>query len=209
MIAPYLYAPGITGEAAINLNSVTLSKKHTFGGMLGFEAYNPKWAFYTDLMIVDFKTDITAPLTGRNGDFEATATLWGIYGMRRLAKWIELGLGGRLNILNMKLKLEGSLLFSETTEETTLWLVPPLVVYRLTALKNDKWNLGVYGDVGGFGFFDTFTYLVSPHVNYRLSNLFEIYGGWRLLSVDHNDESGGDKFDVLFNGPQIGLLFHL
>jgi len=76
----------------------------------------------------------------------------------------------------------------------------------LKFVQNDRWNVGIAGDVGGFGFFDTWTYLVNPYVSYRVSDLFELSTRYRVLSLDHEDESGGDKTDLTFYGPEIGFF---
>ena len=191
----------------LNNNSATLKKKLNLGGLLGFKVSNPKWTFYTDLLFMGFTADITVPITSRTGDLKTTATFFGIYGMRKVTNWLDLGLGGRLAIYNLQLHLDDTLLLPELLEETNFWLFPPLFVYRLKFLENKKWSVGIIGDLGGFGFFDTWTYLINPYINYRFSDLFELSTRYRVLSLNHEDE-GGDKTDLLFYGPEIGFLFH-
>ncbi len=98
VIAPYLYAPTISGEVTLNNNSVSLNKKLNLGGILGFEVTNSTWTFYTDVIFVGFNTDVTTPISNRTGNLKVTATFVGIYGMIRVAKWLDLGLGGRLHL---------------------------------------------------------------------------------------------------------------
>lgn len=208
VIAPYVYAPAISGDVMINNHSGALAKTYVVGGMIAFEAYTPKWSIYTDLLLTNFNTDVTLPLTDRIGTIDASTTFFGIYAMRRVAKWFELGLGGRLIVTNSNMTAESTLLFSEIDADFNSVAVDPLFVYRFTFLNNEHWNIRLRGDVGGFGFYSIFTYLINPSVGYRITDLLEINLGYRLLSFYQNDEEGGDRFDLLFNGPQIGVLFH-
>jgi hypothetical protein len=208
VIAPYVYAPTISGDVKINRNSGTLSNKLSVGGMLAFEAYNPKWSIYTDLLHMNFDTDVTLPLSSRMGTLETSTTFFGIYAMRRVAKWFEVGLGGRLAFNNSRLKADPNRIFPEIDAEFNSVIFDPLLVYRFTFLRNDKWNIGLRGDVGGFGFYSIFTYMINPMVGYQISDLLEINLSYRLLSFYQDDEEGRDKFDLLFYGPQLGLLFH-
>ena len=208
VVAPYLYAPTIDGNVTIGRNEVSLQKKLNLGGLLGFEASNSKWTFYTDLLFVGFNTDVTVPLSQRTGDLQVSSTFIGIYGMVRVAKWLDLGIGGRLAIYTLRLRLDESGFLPELSEETNFWMFPPLLAYRFNLLENDHWSVGIAGDIGGFGFFDTWTYLLNPYVNYRFSDLFELSTRYRVLSLDQEEEDGGDKTDLTFYGPEIGLLFH-
>ena len=209
IIGAYFYAPTVNGEVKVNNNSAVLTQELNMGGMLGFQAYNPKWSLSSDLMFVNVSTDITVPITDRSGTYEAATTLWGFYAMRKVAKWFDLGLGARLGIVNSKLKVEEGPVLPEIDSESTMWMLPPLVVYRFNFVESEKWTARLRGDIGGFGFFSTFTYLVNPYVGFRVSKLFEPYLGYRVISVYRDDEDGGDQVDMLLYGPQFGFLFHL
>ena len=99
--------------------------------------------------------------------------------------------------------------FPELDTEYNATEISPLIVYRFTFFSNDKWNIRMRGDVGGFGVYSIFTYLINPSAGYRISDLIEVNLSYRLLSFDQNDEDNGDNFDLIFQGPQFGVLFHL
>ena len=207
VLAGYGYLPAIEGTVVLNGDEAQVSKGLTPQALLEFKAYSPKWSFITDFLFLQFDHTYDA-IGNRVGQVEMNALFWGIYGTHRVTNWLDLGLGGRLAVYKTKIKVDPTPLFGGIDHEVQFWLFPPLVVYRLTLLANDKWQIRVRGDIGGFGFFDTFTYLVDPYVGYRLSKTFEVYAGYRLLSIFHEDVEGNDKTDVIFNGPQMGLWIH-
>ena len=61
--------------------------------------------------------------------------------MIKLAKWLDLGLGGRTAFYNMKLKADQTILFSEIDTQGNSVLFDPLFVYRFTFLKTEKWKM--------------------------------------------------------------------
>ena len=209
VIAPYVYVPVISGDVMINYRTGSLSNNVGFGGLLAFEAYSPKWSVYTDVLNNNVETDITLPLSSRVGTFKTSTTFVGFYGMRRVAKWFEVGLGARIIFNNSSIKADSREPFPELDTEYNGTAISPLIVYRFTFFSNDKWNIRMRGDVGGFGVYSIFTYLINPSAGYRISDLIEVNLSYRLLSFDQNDEDNGDNFDLIFQGPQFGVLFHL
>lgn len=79
----------------------------------------------------------------------------------------------------------------------------------MAPLEN-RWRLGVRGDIGGFGVGSSFTWQVRPFAGYRFGSLFELLLAYRVLGVDYETGSGADLFayDVVTFGPEIGLRFH-
>ena len=113
LIAPYLFVPFISGEIAVkdhladfNKGPSELIKTLNMAAMLYFEASNPKWAVFIDALYLKSGKDITLKETQREGTAGLNLTSIGFYGMRRVATWFELGIGGRVNISNMELIVE-------------------------------------------------------------------------------------------------------
>jgi anti-sigma factor RsiW len=104
--------------------------------------------------------------------------------------------------------LEGSspLAIDESDDQT--WFDPGLGV-RLSAPDAGRWHLSLQGDIGGFGIGSDFAWQVYPIVGYRFSDLFEVAGSYRAISMDYTSGEGSDKFvyDLTTFGPQAGLLF--
>jgi hypothetical protein len=207
-LGAYIYTPTIGGEVVLTDEAANLLKETNLGGMLNFEAHHPKWFLYTDLMFVNIATDVTVPITNRAGKYDGTAIFWGLYGMRKIAGWLDLGLGVRMVFINSRLFLEEGGILPEINEEFNTWLFPPLIVYQFNFLENEKWLLRLRGDVGGFGFFGTFTYMFEPYAGYQLTNTLQITAGYRYLSLDHENEEKEKITNLYFQGPKLGLLFH-
>ena len=220
LIAPYLFVPFISGEIGVKDYSADFNKGPgelietlDFAVMLYLEASNPQWALIMDALYLKSGKDITLKEeTQREGTVGVTVTSIGFSGMRRLAIWFELGIGGRVNFYNMQMNVEAGAILPEIDEKSDDTWFDPLIVYRLTApLNNEKWKLGLHGDFGGFGVGSKFTYMVYPYAGYQFSSWFELSLGFRTAGFDfeNNTEDEEHKLDVLFYGPQIGFLFHL
>ncbi len=85
-----------------------------------------------------------------------------------------------------------------------------VIVARLMAPIENRWRLGVRGDMGGFGIGSSFAWQVLPFAGFRFGSLFELVLAYRALGMDYETGSGADLFayDVVTFGPEIGLLFH-
>jgi len=218
-IAPYLLLPFIDGEMTVNDHSTDIDigpgevlRNLNMVAMLYFEASNPKWALFTDVVYLKTGKDILFGPAQREGTAGLSITSIGFYGMRRATAWFELGIGGRVNFSTMKLNVVAGIIppeIDETSDET--WF-DPLIVYRFTVpLKNENWNLGLLGDVGGFGVGSQFTYLINPYFGYEFAKWFELSFGFRWVGVnfERNTEGREQKLNLHFYGPEIGLLFKI
>ena len=208
-IAPYIYAPTVSGDVIINNNPGKIpSTKLNIGGMLYIEAYSPKWSIASDLMLMDVSTDITMNKSGREGTYNIKPTIVGLYSLWRVAKWLEVGIGGRLVSSKSNLQVPAGIILSEIDAEFHSVIVDPLIVTRFTFLKTKKWQIAMRGDVGAFGLLGYFTWLVNPYAGFKISKVFEVNLGYRVLSLYHDDSENNDRLDLLLYGPQAGLLIH-
>ena len=208
-IAPFLYAPTISGDVIINNNPGKIpSTKLNLAGMLYLETYSPKWSIATDLMLMEVTTEITMNNSGREGTFHIKPTIVGLYTLLRVAKWFEVGIGARIAIYDMILFVPAGTILSEINADYNSAIVDPLIVTRVTFLKTEKWQIALRGDVGAFGLLGYFTYLVNPYVGFKITKLFEVNLGYRILSLYHDDSEFDDRLDLLFYGPQVGLLIN-
>jgi hypothetical protein len=222
VIAPYIWAPITTGEVVVNGNGQGFETKPAdllsslnMAGMLYFEAANAHWSISADLLYVNLGNDVTIPGDSlQPGSLDAKLTSFGVYGMYRVAKWFEVGVGGRFTSANSELKAVADPAndLPAIDEKANNSFFDPLIVYRFTVpIKNEKWHAGLRGDIGGFGVGSQFTYLVYPYGGYQFSKLFELTLGFRASGLDFESGSGADlhKLNLNLYGPQIGLLFHL
>ena len=202
-IGPDFYAPFVSGDVIMGNNSGTLSSSLNYGGMLGLEVYSQKWSFSSDLLFVSSSSDLILPLSNREANFDGKFTLLGVYVMRRTVNWFDVGLGGRLVLVDADLFIDGTHI-----KDSQYPALAPLVVYRFNILENQQWNIRLRGDVGGFGVNSTWTYLVNPMVGYQISKIFEIYAGYRLISFSTKSDSEETEMEILMHGPKLGVFIH-
>ena len=131
-------------------------------------------------------------------------------GLRRVAEWAELGIGARLNTIETGLFVEAGMVLQEIDISSKHTWFDPLIAVRLTAPLENRWGLGVGGDIGGFGIASSFAWQVLPYVGYRFASVFELVLAYRAMGMNYETGSGTDLFvyDVVTFGPEIGFVFH-
>jgi phospholipid N-methyltransferase len=105
-------------------------------------------------------------------------------------------LGGGTNNLNKKI--------------TETW-VDPMIVARIKSRPDKKFVYQLRGDIGGFGIGSELAWEVQAYAGYRFSKLFQLTGGYRVISLDYTKGSGDSRFlyDVNTFGPVIRFGFNL
>jgi len=183
------------------------------GGMLYGEVHNDKLAFTSDL----FYANLTQDASGKNGILNGTATLkqfwWELAGLYRINSWLEFGAGARINNITASVDINvitpgGGVKMNNSKSNT--W-VDPILVARLKKVINEKWLFQLRADIGGFGVGSQFAWQLQPDIFYRVSKLMAFGLGYRIISMDYNNDSGGgDRFvyDMDEYGPQIRIGFN-
>jgi hypothetical protein len=205
LVEPYLIFPNMSGEVGIrNLPSVEVDASPgdifsnlKFGGMLYLEAQSDKWAITSDLLYMDLGEEATPSVVINSGRASAQQFMWEAAGLYRLAPYLEVGLGGRLNSLNAGIDITrntiggGTEALSGSVSQT--WY-DPVIITRVTADVDDKWLFAFRGDFGGFGVGSAFTWQAQGDVGYRFSKLFHTSLGYRILGMDYDKGSNEDRF---------------
>ena len=215
---PYLLAPSMKGDVAIkgfpvdvNVDPGTIIDNLDFGMMLFFEAATDKWAVNFDLLYMDLGKGGLTPL-GRAAEVDIKQLAITVNGLYRVNSWFEVGLAGRINSIEAGVKIaEGELgvLPAVDVSGTETWFDPLIAIRGMTQLNN-KWRLGMYGNIGGFGMGSDLAWEINPFVGYQFGKLFEIAVAYRWLGMDYETGTGLDnfKYDMVISGPEIGFLFH-
>ena len=217
VVAPYLLAPHMSGEvtvrgisAEIDAGPSDIFSKLDFGAMLYLEMNNPKWAIGLDGLYMNLGDSGETPLTKRKTDIDMQQFALEAKGLWRAAPWAEVGIGGRLNVLDAGLQVApGTELPGSDVSNSYTWF-DPLIVARLMATFDSPWRIGISGDFGGFGIGSDYAWQVGPFVGYRFGSLFELAGAYRALGMKYETGSASDLFvyDMVISGFEIGLLFH-
>lgn len=215
-LAPYLLFPHMNGrlaigdtEADVDVGPGDIFERLDFGAMLYLELANQDWSVALDVIYMNLGERGMTPITGRDIEVDLKQTAVQAQALRRVAAWAEVGLGGRLSSIDGTLTIEpGEILPGTERIKTETWL-DLLIAARFVIPDAGKWDVGVRGDIGGFGIGSDFAWQVFPFAGYRFSRLFELLLGYRAIGMDYESGEGETLFvyDMSIFGPQIGFLF--
>lgn len=222
-VTPYLWAARLDGSVSPFKRSPTIKVDKPFSDIfedLNFGGFIDVWGrrgnyivaadlAYTD--ITDSRT--TGPLPVLNGvqaldgsadTRQLTFTLKGGYRVHEGEREVlELLAGLRYWHISNDVNLSyGNV--SRSYGESFSW-VDPVVGGRFRYRWNDRWQVQLQADVGGFGAGARFTWNILSAVSYNLSERFSASVGYKMLGVDYR--SGGHVFDTIMRGPVVGLTY--
>lgn len=87
----------------------------------------------------------------------------------------------------------------------------PFIGARATFELGEHWNIGLRGDIGGFGVDDSeFAWQAIGAVGYRWRHdgwTLNLFAGYRALGQDY--ERGGFTWDMIVHGPVLGAQFSI
>ncbi|MHC1777980.1 MAG: hypothetical protein AB9834_21445 [Lentimicrobium sp.] len=186
--------------------------KLKFGGMLYLEAHTKKWAITSDLIYMSLNQEITTGEFWHSGEAGAKQLVWESAGLYRLASFLEVGVGGRLNNIQASIDARRNVLpagTEEVIENASKTWFDPILITRLKADIKDKWLFQLRGDLGGFGVGSDFTWQVQAYAGYRFTKIFRLTAGYRILSMDYDKGTDAERFiyNVDTFGPEISLGF--
>ncbi len=222
-LEPYLMFTSMSGTTGIgNLPNtfICVPASEVFshlkiGGMLYAEVHNDKLAFTSDLFYANLSEDASTKNGIVSGNASLKQFLWELEGLYRLNSWFEVGVGARINNITAGLNVTYTPPLGGTPKvgsgsKSNTW-VDPLVVVRLKKVVQDRWLFQLRADIGGFGVGSQFAYQLQPDIFYRASRLMQFGIGYRLISMNYNNnKSGSDYFlyDMEEYGPQIRIGFN-
>lgn len=227
LVEPYILFPNMKGtiglgnlpNAEIDASTNDILGNLKMGFMLNLEASNDQWAIGSDILYMKLGTQkvrsrelINGSVISASGELEAKQTGWEVMGLRRVTPWLEVGLGMLLNSINTDLELNLPALGGGTTtlgnSKSKTW-VDPMIIARIKSNKVKQFNYQFRGEIGGFGIGSDFAWQIQAYAGYRFSELFELSGGYRIISLDYDNGTGENRFlyNVDTSGPVIRFGF--
>lgn len=221
LVAPYLLAPTISGDAKIgrlptttlNVSPGTIFENLHLGAMGHFEAlYDDRFGIAVDVAYMNLGSGKTFPAVGGSVKANVKQTVSEVFAGYRVWKqdknWVEAYVGGRwwINELGVRAALPANA-FSHTITES--W-VDPVIGVRGQALLSDDWSLYGSANIGGFGVASDFTWGLQAGVGYHFSESLSAQLQYKATAVDYdNGKSGADAFsyNTITHGPMAGLVF--
>jgi hypothetical protein len=221
LVEPYLLFPNMNGKTGVgglpdvpvDANPGDIFSHLQMGAMLNLEANNDKWAILSDFIYMDLSQDAKVGTVIKGGEATAKQTAWEISGLRRVAPWLELGLGGIFNSVNAGVDIDVAKTGGGTTNHqksiSSSW-VEPMLIARIKNKPGEKFLYQFRGEVGGFGIGSDFAWQIQASAGYRFSELFQITGGYRAIGLNY--ETGSDQSRFLYDmdifGPEIRFGFN-
>jgi hypothetical protein len=210
-LAPlYLWAVNMDGEMGIGPVNTGLSVD--FGTIFDnletvftfhFEGvHRSNWGFFLDYSYID----ISASTTLLSLDFTSVlAEAGGYYRIGNGPHTFDF-LGG---VRYTKLESDITIGAPPPTFSLTEDWVDPIVGLRYAYTFNDKWQLNLRGDIGGFGAGSDFTWNAIGLIQFQPWKYAAILAGYRALDQDYESGSGLSRFkyDMRLAGPVIALNF--
>jgi hypothetical protein len=209
-VTPYLWAAGLDGNTAADGAASEIDTGYRFLSLDNFdltlaanlEARKERWAFMVDGLYVEFSDTFDRPAV--DADAEVSGTILessAAYGAARVS-----GLETIFGVRYLGLESTVQLTPGPVGSARQSWL-DPFVGARFRHDFNDRWSLGLRGDVGGFGVASDLAVNLSATLGYRMTDAMTLRFGYRALRMDFQD--GGLVLDAIAQGYMIGLSFAL
>lgn len=220
-VEPYMMFPNMTGSTgveALPLAEVDASVSDIFsklkiGAMLYLEVSNDIWSINSDFLYMNLEQEISPSTFINSGKVNAKQLGWELAGLRRVTPWLEFGIGGLLNSLEVDMSITrnqvGGGTVSQSGKKSKTWF-DPMLITRLTTPAGKKFIGQFRGEVGGFGIGSDFSWQVQALAGYRFSKLFDMTAGYRAIGLDYSSGEGANSFvyDVITFGPVIRFGFN-
>lgn len=171
--------------------------------MFGLRAERGPWVWTVDVVTANLENDF-----GRNATLRVEEQIFRVTGGIRLENGVELFGGARAVDLDTRLATTLPVVGAVAAEDGDSWVDPIVGVGYRKDLTN-RWQLGLSGDIGGFGVGSDFSWSTQGWLRFRASELFSVTAGYRVLDIDYEDGNGAGRFayDVTSAGPMVAVAW--
>ena len=222
LVEPYMLFPNMSGSVGLgDLYDVTLDANSNdilgqlkMGFMLNAEASTGKWTIGSDLLYMDLAQGVKPGVLIQNGELSVKQLGWEVSGLYAVKPWLDLGIGGMLNSIYSGgevylISVGGWTSATKKTSMTKTWF-DPMLIARINSKSGEKFIYQLRGEIGGFGIGSDFAWQMQAYAGYRFSKLFQITGGYRIISLDYETGSGANRFmyNVDTSGPVLRFGFN-
>ena len=173
-----------------------------FGAMGMLRLGYDRWALSTDVLYMG--------LQGSKNGVTAEFDQWMVEPTLsyRVSKYFEPLAGVRYNNLSGEIRGPGILPTPRIPTGTQDWW-DPIVGANLNLPLGKGFSFNVRGDIGGFGVGSDFAWQVFPYLSWQFAQWGALQAGYRWLYMSYEAGSGASRFkyDMLNQGPQLGVTF--
>ena len=159
-----------------------------------------RWALTTDVLYMD----LGASRNGLTVELEQWVVEPSV--SYTVCQGFEVLAGTRYN--NLGASISGGPLGRNPSGTQDWW--DPIVGANLSLPLGKQFSVNVRGDIGGFGVGSDLTWQAFSYVGWRFTKWGSLQLGYRWLYMDYETGSGTSqfKYDMLNQGPQVGLTIH-
>lgn len=221
LVEPYLMFPNMSGtvgladlpDATVDVSSNDIFGNLKMGFMLNAEASNGKWTIGSDLLYMELAQGVKDKNLISSGEITVKQLGWEVSGLYGVTPWLDLGVGGMLNSINSGVNLNVKAIGGGTTPKTksmTETWFDPMLIARIKSKSGEKFIYQFRGEIGGFGIGSDFAWQMQAYAGYQFSKLFQITGGYRIISLDYEYGSGQNRFmyNMDTSGPVVRFGFN-
>lgn len=202
-LMPYLLVPGMSGDVttngtthSLNVSAGDIFSHLQFGFMGRTEVSYNRWFAGTDTVYMG--------LGGANNRVDAGFDQWAaeLLGGRRVYSHITVLGGVRYNSLSTNIKFKGPL--ATNVRSSQVWWDPFFGAVGNIPLGK-KLSASTRLDIGGFGAGSRIAVNAEPLLNLKMNKRLTGTFGWKFLYQDYVDTGKQFEYDVLTQGPVIGI----
>jgi hypothetical protein len=191
---------GVAGhEADIDVSFGDIVENLEMGAMGLVRVTRNRWAFTTELIYMG--------LGGSAGPFGADVDQWNIEPSAsfRVSDRFETIVGARYT--NISTEIRGP--FGREPSGTVDWWDPIIGARWMLPIGESAWAFNLRGDIGGFGVGSDFAWQLFPYFSWQFGERGSMQAGYRAISMDYDEGGGAGEFryDVVTQGPQLGVTF--
>lgn len=219
-VEPYVLAASIEGDAGIgringaevDVDFSTILETLDMAAMIHFEAHSDNgWGFAIDYGFMDLSDDVFG---SRGGVVDARLRQGTLEGLlirqsRNQRSGLEYFAGFRWWDNDVDVIVDPAVLPGDLERKVDASWVDLIVGVRWTRAINDRWQMQLRGDIGGFGVKSDFTSALAAGALYSFSDRYALDLQYKALWVDFEDGTSGQpgffSYDTVTHGPIVGL----
>ncbi len=198
-------------EVDVDVSISELFDALEMGAMAAYRADNGTWSYTVDATFMALGGSSKSDGGNVLGKLDVDQmTLMGTVG-RRLTPNLEVLASLAYFDMSTKLTLRTTNPFTgETTtrkaSKDPSW-VDPMVGLQFSMPLADRWQLGLRGDIGGFGIGSDLSYQAMALLRWDASDRIGVYFGYRLIAFDYEDgkDLKYERYDLTEQGPLAGV----
>ncbi|MHC4211935.1 MAG: outer membrane beta-barrel protein [Planctomycetota bacterium] len=227
---PYVWIPDFDSDTTLKGRAGTADSSFSIWNSIDFafmgraEAWKDRWGLILDGIYLDLGADFKTPSALVSTDIDLRTTMLDLGIGYRLIETplgedqgqslsLDLLAGGRYASIEAEVDIVtngplSDIVSGRNYRQNEEW-IEPFVGGRIRLDLNDKLDLGVRADIGGFGLCSgsQLTWNLVAGIGYQLTRNLNLKAGYRILDIDYERGSGSKKFglDVQLKGPVLGL----